>query len=90
MIFSYVVLNAPRIQDYDRRLEDFMVEGRDIITVNEWHRGVVRETPRSGFILLRNSPRAYQFLDVWAQSYKYYADIENPEQVRYGVPNRLR
>jgi len=69
-------------QDYERPLQDFMVEDRHIITVNEWHRGVVSQTPRSGFMLLRNSPCVYEFLDVWAQSHRYYKDIENPDQVR--------
>lgn len=55
---------------------------RTIITVNEFNRGRISQTPRSGFILLRNSPRAYEFLDIWEQSYTFYSDIEDPEQVR--------
>jgi len=73
--------NATLFQDCERPLQDFMVD-RDIITVNEWLRGDVYQTPRSGFLLLRNTPRSNEFLDVWAKSYDFYTNIENPEQVR--------
>lgn len=55
---------------------------RTIITVNEWNPSGPSQTPRSGFLLVRNVPRAYEFLDVWSRSFEFYKDIENPEQVR--------
>lgn len=65
-------------QGYERPLQDFMMD-RDIITVNEWRQGVVHQTPRSGFLLLHNTPRSNEFLDVWAMSHDFYANIEDPE-----------
>lgn len=55
---------------------------RTIVTVNEWNARGLNQSPRSGFLLLRNGPRAYEFLDAWARSFEFYEEIEDPEQVR--------
>ena len=73
------------VLDHDRPLQDFIVPGRDIISVNEWNTlqpggGRVIQTPRSGFLLLRNTERTRTFLDLWEKSFRYYEEIENPEQ----------
>lgn len=68
--------------DHARKIQNFMVN-RDIITASECSRKRNQpdnEAPRSGFILLRNSPTTLDFLKTWEESYRFYHKVGNPEQ----------
>ncbi len=70
------------IVDHETPLQHFMVN-RDIITASECAikgRSMTSHLPRSGFLLFRNSPRTYEFLDVWTKSFEFYEMVQNPEQ----------
>jgi hypothetical protein len=79
--------------DHSIKLESFMyvfvdeanfesVAGKDIVTSNECGADHVstKQTPRSGFVLLKNSANSIKFLQLWKESFQFYQEVENPEQ----------
>ena len=65
----------------DKNLDEFIVEGYDLIGVNECKdRMMTNDAIRSGFMMFRNSPRTYKLLDAWASMFSAFENIPNPEQ----------
>jgi hypothetical protein len=65
----------------EQPLETFVVDGYDLIGVNECvNRVKTHDSIRSGFMMFKNSPESLLFLDHWANLFPAYEKIENPEQ----------
>jgi len=67
--------------DHSKKLESFITD-KDIVTSNECAPNHVstKPTPRSGFVLFKNTPNSVKFLQLWKESYTFYEHVENPEQ----------
>ena len=62
-------------------LSDFIVEGYDLIGVDECQDRVkTRNDIRSGFMLFKKSKGAMEILESWASLFSTFEHIENPEQ----------